>query len=106
MKSKVLLIQVTDEVEHGGKQTERGPSKSRQVAYLHGGSAYPDKWIMRFDHTMRPIEPGFYLLGGGSYGVGQWGPEIRNPDLVPVAEAASQLAEFMASAKSGAKAAA
>lgn len=97
----LLKVEVTSEIQLGGKQTEYGPAKTRQVAYLHGLSAYPDKWVMRYDHTIKPIEPGEYMLGAGSFQMGKYGPEISKPVLVPVAEAAKMLADMVATKTAG-----
>lgn len=88
---KLLVVEVTDELEIGGAPGQFGPQKTRQVAYLHGESAYPDKWVMRYEHTRKPVEPGFYLFGSGAYRMGKWGPEVSAPELVKLDEAVKEL---------------
>lgn len=102
---KLLVIEVTDEVYPGGDKTDYGIRKTRQVAYLHGMSAYPDKWEMRYEHTVRPIEPGKYLLGAGSFRIGKYGPEVNTPDLIPL-EAAGKAIEAMLQQKAAPRVAA
>lgn len=101
-KMAVLVVEVTNELEIGGRQTEFGIAKTRQVAYLHGTSAYPDKWTMKYEHTERPIEPGLYVLGGGSFRIGKFGPEITKPDLLPLADAVKELQARLSSPRAAA----
>jgi hypothetical protein len=94
---KLLKIEVTDEIQIGGQPGDFGPRKTTQVAYLHGMSAYPDKWTMRYPHTDRPIPPGMYLLGAGSFRIGKYGPEVNAPDLISLEDAAAELAAAIGS---------
>lgn len=106
MRPVVVEFVASDEIEKiqwNDKKSGELKSVTKQKAYLHGGGAYPVPFKVTVDDKKGPHRPGFYLLAGDAFKLGDFDRlEFldRSVAFLPLAEAITALGEIAKGAKS------
>lgn len=89
-------------LEWNDKKTGERKFRTRQKAYIHGGGAYPVPFKVDVDQLAGPYRPGFYLLAGDAFKLGDYEAlelSDRTYKLMPIEDAVTALTALIKTPK-------